>query len=169
MNIYFKKCSTEDFEFYYQLKCDEENIYWTGHIKRPDKTKLKKWFNNQIKRHDRLFFLVKSPEFPNKAIGYLYLDIVGDNNNIIEIGHAVHSKFKSKGIGTKIIKFALDHSREKLLFIDRVDGWIAENNIGSIKNFLKNGYIETNDIKEIYFESLNKEITMKRFFYEIKR
>ena len=168
MKIFLEKCTIKDFELYYKLKCDEENIYWTGHKRSPDKENLRKWFKDQLERKDRIFFLVKTPNYPNEAIGYLYLDIVGENKNVIETGHGVHSKFKGKGIGTKIIKFALEYSKEKLEVIDRGDGWIAEDNIGSIKNVLKNGYFESKDTKNIYFEPLKKEIVMKRYFFEIK-
>ena len=62
-----------------------------------------------------------------------------------------------------------DYSKKELLFIDRVDGWIAHDNIGSIKNVLKNGYVETNDTKVTFFKNLNKEVLMKRYFYKINR
>ncbi len=169
MDIYLEKCKKYHFEYYYELKCDEENIYWTGHKYKPDKVKLKEWFKKQLKRKDRILFLVKSNEVPDEAVGYLYLDIVGEKNNIVEIGHAVNSKFKGQGNGTKIIRFASDYSRNELPFIDRVDGWIVHNNIGSIKTFLKNGYSETHYTKNFFFESLNKEVTMKRYSYKIKR
>lgn len=169
MKIFLEKCTNKDFDLYYELRCDEENIYWTGYERSPDKENLRNWFKDQLKRKDRIFFLAKSQSYPNEAIGYLYLDIVGENNNIIETGHGAHSKFKGKGIGTKIIKFALEYSKIYLPFIDRVDGWIAEDNIGSIKNVLKNNYSLSKDTKKIYFEPLKKEILMKRYFYEINR
>jgi len=167
MEIFFEKITEDDFNLYYELRCDQENILWTGHAERPDIKNLRNWFLKQIERKDRIFFLVKSKELPNEAMGYLYLDIVGVKNNVIETGHGVHSKFKGKGIGTKIIKFAVEFSSENLLFIDRNDGWIAHDNIGSIKNFLKNGYSETNETKKHFFKSINDDVLMKKFTRKI--
>lgn len=169
MDIYFELCKDYDFEFFYELKVDEENIVWTGHSNPPIKNKLKKWFLEQLERNDRYMFIVKSPEYPNDPVGYLYLDIVGENNNVIETGHGVNSKFKGRGIGTKIIKFAIDYTTNNLIYINRVDGWIAENNIGSINNVLKNGYIETSETKRVFFESINKNVNMRKFCYNINR
>ncbi|NFG23118.1 GNAT family N-acetyltransferase [Clostridium botulinum] len=168
MKLFFKRCNEEDFEDFFILRSDDENMYWTGHYEKPNKTTLKKWYLIQLKRNDRLLFIVRSDE-SNEPVGYLYLDIVGTNKNIIETGHGVNSKYKGNGLGTEIIKFAIDYSRSELTFIDEVDGWILEDNIGSIKNVLKNGYSETDERKEIYLEKLNIYKTMKKYVYKIKR
>ncbi|MGN2371295.1 GNAT family N-acetyltransferase [Clostridium cagae] len=153
MKLLFKRCDEEDFEDFFILRSDDENMYWTGHDEKPNKTNLKEWYLTQLKRTDRLLFIVRS----------------GKNNNIIETGHGVNSKYKGKGLGTEIIKFAIDYSRSELTFIDEVDGWILEDNIGSIKNVLKNGYAETDERKEIYLKNLNIYKIMKKYVYKIKR
>jgi RimJ/RimL family protein N-acetyltransferase len=146
------------------LKCDEENIFWTGHAKKPDKDILKKWFLNQLERNDRIMFIVKDSE-TDAAIGYLYLDIVGDNDTI-ETGHGVNSNYKGRGIGTKIIKFALEYTRNHLKYINEVHGWILEDNVGSIKNVLNNGYKETEDTKEVFIEGFDGYKKMKKYIYK---
>ncbi|MBN1055131.1 N-acetyltransferase [Clostridium botulinum] len=168
MKLLFKRCDEEDFEDFFILRSDDENMYWTGHDEKPNKTNLKEWYLTQLKRTDRLLFIARSDE-SDEPVGYLYLDIVGNNNNIIETGHGVNSKYKGKGLGTEIIKFAIDYSRNELPFIDEVDGWILEDNIGSIKNVLKNGYAETDERKEIYLKNLNIYKIMKKYVYKIKR
>ncbi len=168
MKLKFKKCDESDFEDFYILRVDEENVYWTGYDSKPNKDNLKVWYLNQLKRTDRILFIVRSDE-ADEPVGYLYLDIVGDNNNIIETGHGVNSKYKGQGLGTEIIKFAINYSRDVLTFIDEVDGWILEDNIGSIKNVLKNGYNETDDRKETFLENLNTYKTMRKYVYKINR
>lgn len=165
MELIFNKCSPNDFESYYILKCDEENILWTGYREKPDKDNLKKWFLNQLKRNDRIMFIIKDIE-SNAPIGYLYLDIAG-NNDIIETGHGVNSNYKGMGIGTKIIKFALEYTRNHLKHINEVHGWILEDNIGSIKNVLNNGYYESEDLKKVYIESFGDYKIMKKYVYKI--
>ncbi|AOR23417.1 GNAT family N-acetyltransferase [Clostridium taeniosporum] len=168
MKLIFKRCDEEDFEDFFILRSDDENIYWTGYDKKPNKNNLKNWYLKQLKRDDRLLFIVRSDE-TDEPVGYLYLDIVGDNHNIIETGHGVNSKYKGKGLGTEIIKFAIDYSKNELTFIDEVDGWILEDNIGSIKNVLKNGYDETDERKKIYVENLNTYKFLKKYVYKIIR
>ena len=114
MDLYFERITDNDFKTFYILKCDDENVFWTGHIKVPDKNTLKTWFMKQLLRKDRIIFLAKSKEYPNDALGYLYLDVVGENNDHIETGHGVHSKFAGHGIGTMLIKHAIDYSTNHL-------------------------------------------------------
>ena len=171
MNISFQKCKKEDFINYYLLKCDKENIIWTGHKNKPNKNKLKLWFNKQLKRADRIIFLLKSKEHSNEAFGYLYIDIVEENSykKIVEVGYGVNSKYKKKGIGMNIIKFTIDYVTINLPFVDTITAWVAYNDIGSIKVFLKNEFIKTKEIKIYFFEGFNKEILMEKYIYKIKR
>ncbi|OOM77939.1 hypothetical protein CLPUN_21120 [Clostridium puniceum] len=168
MEIYLSQCNLNDFESFYFLKCDEENIYWTGHKTKPEKQNLEKWFIEQLQRKDRIMFLAKN-KINDEIVGYLYLDIVGELKNIIETGHGVHSKFKGNGLGTRIICLAIQYTKENLKFIDEVDGWILENNIGSIKNVLKNGYLGTDETKNVFIESTNKNECMRKYIYKIER
>lgn len=168
MEIYLQKCTLNDFESFYFLKCDEENVYWTGHKNKPQKQNLEEWFIQQLQRKDRILFLARN-KLDDEVLGYLYLDIVGEKKNIIETGHGVHSKFKGKGLGTKIIKFALEYTKENLNFINEVDGWIIEDNIGSIKNVLKNGYSKTNLTKCVFLESEGKNAILRKYVYKIQR
>ena len=171
MNIYFQKCKKEDFINYYLLKCDKKNIIWTGHKNKPNKNKLKLWFNKQLKRTDRIIFLVKTKEYSNAALGYLYIDIIEQDSyeKIVDVGYGVNSKYTKRGIGTNIIKFAIDYVTINLPFIDIITAWVVYNNIGSIKVFLKNKFIKTKEIKKEFFEGFNKEILMEKYIYNIKR
>lgn len=169
MDLIFSKCDENNFHDFYILKCDEGNIYWTGHKNAPAKEKLKRWYLDQLTRDDRIMFIVKSDEYCDEPIGYLYLDITGSDKDVIETGHGVNSKFKGAGIGTRIIKFAIDYTTSNLRFINRIDGWIASVNIGSIKNVLKNGYSESNETKKMFFEGFNKDVIMRKYFYTIVR
>ena len=167
MNLVFKKCDREDFEDFYILKCDEENIYWSGHRDKPNKDNLNRWYKEQLSRGDRIFFIIRS-EGIIEPVGYLYLDIAGDGSNIIETGHGVNSIFKGKGIGTQLIKYALEYTQSNLKDIRIIEGWIMEDNIGSIKNVLKNGYKDTGENKWINVQGSQKEKKFKRYIYRIK-
>ncbi len=168
MSMFLEKITEEDFEKYYILKCDKENILWAGHETAPDKRKLYKWFMEQLGRKDRIFFLAKSNNDQDVALGYLYLDTIGINNDCIEISYAVHSKFSDKGIGTKIIKLAIDYCANNLEFIKDIIGWVATDNISSVKCFKKNNFAETNNTRKIFYKGFNKEVIVKKLIYVIK-
>jgi RimJ/RimL family protein N-acetyltransferase len=147
------------------LRCDEENIVWTGHTKKPDKDNLKQWFLSQLNRNDRIMFIVKDNE-SDDIIGYLYLDIVEDNDTV-ETSYGVNSNYKGRGVGTKIVKFALEYTRNQLKYINEVASWILEDNIGSIKVVINNGFYETIDSKIVFIESFNGYKKMKKYIYKI--
>ncbi|MFX1383821.1 MAG: GNAT family N-acetyltransferase, partial [Promethearchaeota archaeon] len=168
MRMILEKCTKEDFENYYFLKCDSENILWAGHKIAPDKEKLYLWFKEQLKRKDRIMFLAKSNNDQNIPLGYLYLDIIGIAGDCVEISYGVYSKFVDQGIGTKIIKFAIDYCTNNLEHIKNIIGWVAIDNIRSVKCFRKNKFAETNETKKIFFKGFNQEVSVKKFIYVIK-
>ncbi len=164
MKLIFKKCSKEDFEDFYILRCDKENIYWTGHNKEPNKDNLYGWYMEQLKRDDRIMFIVKADELDEPA-GYLYLDII---ENEAGIGYGVNSVYKNNGFGTKIISYSKEYVLEVLLKdkkINKVFGWIFEENYPSIKCFLKNGFVKTNEKKEQYMKSVNRHNIMFKYIF----
>lgn len=142
-----KLAKVEDFNDYLLLKNDENNVIWSGYSAPPDRDKLWEWFVENINRDERLFFLFYDKEFYDEPVGYLYMDTVGDSNDTIDTGHGVNSKCGGKGYGTQIISFALSYAKLNLPNIKFFQGWIAADNIGSIKNVLKNGYYKTEQTK----------------------
>ncbi|WP_153207718.1 MULTISPECIES: GNAT family N-acetyltransferase [unclassified Flavobacterium] len=146
-----KRASKDDFESYFFLKSDEENILWSGHSSAPVKERLFDWYIKNINRKDRYFFLFFDEYSSSRSIGYLYLDIIGDFDNIIELGYGVHSDYKGKGYGTQIIKFAKDFAMNDLIFIKHFQAWIASDNIGSIRVVLKNYFQKTDETKYVKF------------------
>ena len=167
MEISFKRCKKSDFENFYNLRCDNENILWTGHKTTPEKESLRKWYINELKRKDRVIFLAKSQSYPNEALGYLYLDIIGNKKDIIDIGYGVHSKFTNKGIGAKTIKFAIDYCSRKKAIPNKIIGWVAIENFNSVKCFEKNNFSETNKTKKMFFKGLNKEMILKKYVLKL--
>lgn len=64
----------EDFDFFYELKCEESNIYWTGHGEKPNREKLYLFFIGAIehahKKEARKIFIIEDSGVP---VGHLYL------------------------------------------------------------------------------------------------
>lgn len=161
-----KKAKEIHFEDYYKLKCDENNIYWSGFKSKPDRVKLKEWYLENISLDIRLFFLFYEEE-SNDVIGYLYMDTVGDNKDTIDTGHGVHSNKLGNRYGSSILKFGIDYAIREMPKIHYFQGWIMEENIGSIKNVLRLGYHKTSEIKSI--ETFSEEIKqMNKYILEIR-
>jgi RimJ/RimL family protein N-acetyltransferase len=152
-----KKARDVDFEYYYTLKSDKENIKWTGHSSAPERTKIHNWYIKNISREDRLFFLFKLNQ---ECVGYLYMDYVDGNNTILEISLGVHSHQVGNGYGTEIIKFAIEKAKNELSNIEFLEAWIAEENLGSIKTFLRNNYQKSDFCKDVTFG----DGTIKKFY-----
>lgn len=162
-----KLAEEQDFDFYYKLKCDDENVLWSGHMNAPDKEKLKNWFLVNIKRDDRYFFLFFNEENKHDIIGYLYLDVVGDNMDTIDTGHGVHSSHTGKGYGTIILQRGIEYAKKELPQIHYFQGWIMSDNIGSIKNVLRLGYYKTDENK-IIKTGKDEEKLMEKYLLKIK-
>lgn len=143
-----EKAKEIHFEDYYKLKCDENNIYWSGFKSKPDRVKLKKWYLENISLDKRLFFLFYEEE-SNDIIGYLYMDTVGDKKDTIDTGYGVHSYKLGNGYGSSILKFGIDYLIRDVPKIQYVQGWVMEDNIASIKSFLKLDFKKTLYTKNI--------------------
>lgn len=159
-----KRASEVDFESYFILKSDQENIKWTGHSNAPERQAIYGWYIKNISRKDRYFFLFLL-EGTQHCIGYLYMDYIDQKRTILEISLGVHSGYAGKGYGTEIIKFATDKATSEFSKTEYLEAWVAEENIGSIKTFLRNNYQKTELCKEVAFG----DGTMKRFYkYTLK-
>jgi RimJ/RimL family protein N-acetyltransferase len=143
MKIFGTLARLEDFDAFYELKCEDNNIHWSGHKNAPDRDKLLKWYRENIANPDRYFLMFFTDETRNDFIGYHYLDVVGPEKDTIDTGTAVLRRHGGKGYGTAMIKFGLEYAREHLPFIQGFQGWIASDNVRSIPMVLSNGYVKT--------------------------
>lgn len=162
MNICFEEFGLTNFDEYYQLRCERENIYWTGYMEAPQRDKLKSWCTNQLKRNDRTFFLVKSRNSGNKVIGYVYID---RNESTIDISYAVGTNYTGNGLGSEIIYLATKYCKDTFKSIKELDAWVIYNNIRSIKCFTNNNWIESEKYKKIFLQSLNRYVIMRKYIY----
>lgn len=165
--IVAKQATEDDFNAYFFLKCDEENIKWTGHENAPEREKLYQWYLTNINLDIRHFFLFFEDNQVDKPVGYLYVDYVNAEKTSVDTGHGVYSNSAGKGYGTEIIKFAIEFTTKELLSVKEIEGWIAQDNIGSVKNVLKNGYHETEETKVVKFEG-GEEKTFRKFVRQIR-
>lgn len=139
-----RKAIEEDYEFFFQIKSEPENMYWTGHEKKPDYEGLKEWFFKELKSSAREILIF---EVGNQAVGYAYVYFI-DSNQGIETAVAVSSRFSGLGYGQEIIKSTIQYC--KINHPNKyIEAWILDENIVSIKIHEKAGYKVTNETKYI--------------------
>lgn len=163
------KATLDNFDDYFELRCDENNIFWTGHEKAPDYGKLKDWYIQNIQRSDRLFFLFYEDEIQKRIIGYLYTDFVNEKCDTIEVGYGVHLRLNGKGYGTKIISFIKDFAIEKMPSVSIIKGWVASSNSGSVRVFIKNGFLKTNKTRFIILKKTGDSVLFEEYIFAIER
>ena len=162
-----KLAEEQDFDFYYKLKCDKENVYWSGHSNIPDKEKLREWYLTNIKRNDRFFFIFFNGEIAEDVIGYLYLDLVKGKSDLIDNGYGVYSAHTGKGYGTKILKYGIDYAKVHLPEIIYSQCWIMTDNIGSNSMVKKLGYQKIDESKVITIAD-GFEKVLEKYLLKIK-
>lgn len=127
---------------FYKLRCDENNIRWSGHITPPFKGILDKFVEQCIHDQNRFVFLAYNDV--NECIGYVYCD-VDDNQKVIESSYGVYYTYNGQGYGTQIIEFSNRYG--KLLGMQDHIAWVSEHNIASNRVFQKNGFVKSNEVE----------------------
>lgn len=160
--MFLKNANIEDFEVFYKLKCEKENIYWTNYINAPVKDKLFNWYKSELSKKDRYFLLAENLE--GEVVGYGYIDI--KDGETFEISYGISSNFTGLGLGRELVKSLEEKCYELFKEVNEIVAWILEDNIKSRKCLERNLWIETEELKEIYFEP---EKQVKKMIKYIKR
>lgn len=131
----------DDFEDYYQIRCEPSDIFWMGHTSPPDYQMIYGVFSERLGSKalsaagDKVIYMAK--EANGNTVGFTMLSITDSG---IEIGISLFQKFQGFGFGTEIISealfLALNHGTT-------VFARIRDDNFASQKIFLKNGFIRT--------------------------
>ena len=152
----------EDFDFFYDLKCEESNIYWTGHDEKPKRENLYGFFKSAIDnvagRETRKIFIVENDSIP---VGHLYV-IPDLETNSFELAPAVSEKYRGKGYAKKAIELGLQIGQE--YGFSKLFTSIREDNTASLKVFAACGAKLLPEYRMVYIPKLGKEVKM--FFVE---
>lgn len=156
MAYLYKVRSIDDFDDYLKIKSDPAAILWSGFSSAPDPIKLKIHFqhllNNCFPKGDVLFYL-KDDE-THDVMGYDLMSKI-DDETIESSGHSILSNYQGKGLGTLLFKLLVENVRE--LGYKNFIGWISENNIGSIKNVERNGFVRTNESRVVHLAAFDRD------------
>lgn len=146
MTFGYKIARIEDFEGFYKIKCDHQNIKWSGFNTAPNYKNLREWYMLNLKNPLRKIFLVWRDEI--EIVGFFYLDIISDT--ICEAASSgVLTCYTKRGIGTMTIQW-----REALalkLGANTIQTWVSENNSASFRRLEKLNWVKTDlfEYKEI--------------------
>lgn len=159
-SIEFRKATSDDYDFYFDMKSEESNIYWTGHENKPDYVELKKWFENNISSLDRVTYVIFRQ---NNKIGYVYVDFLSKKS--FEVSIAISEDYQNRGYGYIALKQLINVLKSEFV-AKKVIAWIFEKNLASIKIFTKSGFSPLNDTKDIYHPKNNCNELMRKYIIE---
>lgn len=129
--IILRPATNEDYDAFYAIKADLNNILWSGFEKAPEKDSFRVWYQNQIANNSvRKLFLL---QVGSKVVGYSSVSYA--NPNEPEISYGVLTEESGKGYGTEIIQRTTSTVKS-----NQVIAWVSENNKASIRCFEKCGY-----------------------------
>lgn len=134
----YKLAQAEDFEGFYKIKCDSQNVIWSGFSTPPNHESLQDWFLSNLINPNRQIFLVWKDDV--EIIGFFYLDKISDT--IFEAASSgVLSMYTKQGIGTKTIQWREELARENGAEI--IQTWVSENNLASFHRLEKLNWVRT--------------------------
>lgn len=85
----FTLADQSDFPFYYAIKAESSNIYWSGFHAVPDKTNLLVHFMAMLSNEYRFIYVLKES---NVQVGFLSIDS-NSLNSTFEISYAVSAQY----------------------------------------------------------------------------
>jgi len=92
----YRKAIFSDYDDFYAIKSDRNNIEWGGFEKAPDYESLKKWYESQLDSPTRTIYLVF---FNEKCVAFFYIDKINDYT-YEAASSGVLGEYTSMGIGT---------------------------------------------------------------------
>ena len=100
----YKAAVLEAYDDFYKIKCDSENVKWSGFATAPDYYGMREWYERQLGSKTRIIYLCY---LNGNICGFFYLDkISGDE---IE---AASSRISSEYIGRSIGNYIVDKRNE---------------------------------------------------------
>lgn len=166
MEIYLSDFNEENFEEFYNIKCEKENIYWTNYLNTPNRSEFYNWCKKQLKNENRKILIAKNID-NNTVLGYGYIDFIEGKKDVIEISYAISSKVMGQGLGKDFVKLLVKYCTENYKKVETVEAWVLNDNKRSQRCLLSNNFKETNEAKKIYFKPNNCITHMLKFKYTI--
>jgi RimJ/RimL family protein N-acetyltransferase len=131
----------DDYDEYYRIRSSPADIYWNGHLSKPDYESFKKIFLTRIQNApfdnpgDGKIFLVQNEEKIN--VGFTQLI---RREDCIEIGYSIIEEFQKRGYATEALKLTIPLAQ---YYFKKVIVCIRDDNTASQKVAIKNHFTRT--------------------------
>lgn len=163
-----RKAAESDFDFFYLIKCEEDNIYWSGHTALPLRDNLYHFFCSHIQSQDllnkRTIFIVEE-KHDGIRVGYLYLDPIKSDSAEISVG--IMQAFSGQGLGRQAVCELCDLAYN--FGFTNIYAMVREDNFQSQKMFQHAGFEKADTFRFQFIQNLNKEIKMITFEKVLRR
>ena len=134
-DVTLRPATVEDFAFFFRLKCDVDNVVWSGHAEPPQWQRLQAWYGEQLcDGSARSMYVGTCGE---RRIGYVYIDDHDDTT--LEMTLGVATSEAGRGMGRSLLTLAI----EILVAAGErrpAEAWIFEDNKASIRAFEAAGF-----------------------------
>lgn len=138
----YKKASLEDYDDFYKIKCDPENVKWSGFATAPDYDRMKEWYRQQLEGDKRTIYLCY---WNGEVCGFFYLDRLS-KEEFEAASSGVLAEYTGRGIGTWMVKTRIELAEKE--GASSVSSWIADENPRSWERFEKLGFEKTDENEE---------------------
>ena len=159
--MYLEKAKLEEFEAYYEIKCEKFNTFWTwGNYELPPRENLYRFYCKCLQSMGEVrkdIYLIKDAE--RQIVGYMYMDY---HDGMVDIPIALKENETGKGYARYAIKTGLAIAKGEGITRSEVE--IREDNESSIRLYIACGYKKGRKTREVYSEVLKKTIFM--YVYE---
>lgn len=156
-DLFLREVEESDYENYYLIRSEKENLFWTGYDKPPHKERFFNWFKDRIADQQKHLYLL----FDTKVcVGSLNVDFY---NDYVAIGYSTVTKYKGKGYATYLVGESIriaNEARKRNPELKKIIAWINDQNEASIRVIEKNGFqkSETTEMRkrfgneELYYQ-----------------
>lgn len=168
--IALRPLALADFDAYYAIKCDPDDVRWSGFAARPDREGLRRWLAEELEKPDVVLLAAESTRPGDGMVGYVFVRRAGADGREAEISYGVAAAHRGRRFGQTMTALAADHARRHLPGVERAVCWIADDNAASIKNVLAAGYHDTGETRTARLAlPAPYEKTMRKFVLDIER
>ncbi len=133
----YKVATMQDYDDFYKIKCDPENVKWSGFANAPDYERMKEWFRQQLEGNKRTIYLCY---WKGEVCGFFYLDKLSDKE-FEAASSGVLKEYTGRGIGTWLVKKRIELAQEQ--GAETISTWVADDNPRSWKRFDNLGFQKT--------------------------
>ncbi len=140
LNVNFRFATLSDADLYYKWANDSivrQNSFNTSEISYEQHIN---WFTNKLNSTDCFFYLFLNEE--NMPVGQVRID---KSNNEIIIGISIDENHRGKGLGLQLLNQASNDYLHKFPKSEII-AYIKEENIASINQFSKAGFVKTENV-----------------------